>query len=227
MTVKVSAPGSNVASLRLSAQIGEVPDGHPGQIANAVPVTFSLVPAGPGSASSCTATSGTVSGGTLLASCDVPNLPVEIYDVTIGVGGDYYAGAGRGVVAVFDPSLGSIVGSGTLLRQGGLADVQFNVKYLKQGTPQGSLQYIEHRPTGDVVLASTSISALSIVGDTGLIQGTATLGSTPGYTFRIMAVDAGASSRFGLDVIDPSGAEVGDLSFPPGVLKSGVVHIKP
>jgi len=73
-----------------------------GQIANAVPVTFSLVPAGPGSASGCTATGGAVSGGTLVASCDIPNVPVEIYDVTIGVGGDYYAGAGHSVVAVYD-----------------------------------------------------------------------------------------------------------------------------
>jgi Carboxypeptidase regulatory-like domain len=226
-TVKVSAPGSTVASLRVSAQIAEIPDGHPGQIANAVPVTFSFVPAGPGSASSCTATGGTVSGGTLVASCDVPNLPVEIYDVTIGVGGDFYAGAGRGVVAVYDPSLGSIMGSGTLLRQGAPANVQFNLKYLKQGTLQGSLQYVEHRPAGDVVLASTSMLALSIVGDTGLIQGTATLGSKPGYTFRVIAVDGGSSSRFGLEVIDPSGAAVGDLSFPPGVLRSGVVRIKP
>ena len=226
-TVQVSAPGSTVASLRLSARITEVPDGHPGQIANAVPVTFSLVPAGPGGPSSCTANGGTVSGGTLVASCEITNLPVEIYDLAIDVGGDYYAGAGHGVVAAFDPSLGSIVGSGTLLRQGALANVQFNVRYLKQGTPQGSLQYVEHRPTGDVVLAGTSMAALSIVGDTGLIQGTATLGSTPGYTFRIVAVDAGPSSRFGLEVFDPSGAEVGDLSFPPGVLRSGVVRIKP
>jgi hypothetical protein len=226
-TVKVSAPGATASSVTLSAQIAEVPDGQPGVIANAVPVTFSLVPAGPGTPTGCTATGGTVSGGTLTASCQVPGLPVEIYDLAIGIGGDYYAGAGHGVVAVYDPSLGSLVGGGSILHQGVQAEFSFNCKYLKQGTLQGTLQYIEHRPAGDVVLTSTSMSALSIVGDTALLQGVGTLGSRPGYIFRVTAVDQGASSRLGLRVLDPGGAEIGDLTFPPESLRNGAIHIKP
>ena len=225
--VQVSAPGATASSVTLSAQVAEVPDGQPGAIANAVPVTFALVPAGPGTATGCTATGGTVSGGTLTASCQVPNLPVEIYDLAIGVGGNYYAGAGQGVVAVYDPSLGSVVGGGSILHQGVPADFSFNCKYLKQGTPQGTLQYVEHRSAGDLVLSSTSMSVLSIVGDTGLFQGTGTLGSKAGYVFRVTAVDQGLSGRFGLKVFDPTGAEIGDLTFPPGALRNGTIHVKP
>jgi hypothetical protein len=225
--VKVSAPGSTASSVTMSAKIAEVPDGQPGNIANAVPVTFTLVPAGPGTSSSCTATGGTIIGGALTAVCRIPDVPVEIYDLSIGIGGDFYTGGGHGVVAVYDPSLGSILGGGTVLDDGVPADFNFSCKYSRQGTLQGSLKFVAHRPAGDVVLTSTSLSALSIVGNTGIFQGNGTLGSKPGYTFRVTAVDAGPSSRFGLRVIDPSGAEVGDLTFPPGVLRNGIIHIKP
>ena len=50
-----------------------------------------------------------------------------------------------------------------------------NIKYLKNGNAQGSLLYIEHRPTGDVKLKSNALSAMAIVGNEAIPTGKATV----------------------------------------------------
>ena len=46
------------------------------------------------------------------------NVPVNVYDVGISVGGNNYIGSGSTVLAVFDPSLGFVTGGGTIVRNG-------------------------------------------------------------------------------------------------------------
>jgi len=162
----------------------------------------------------------------LVASCNVPQVPVDIYDVTIAVGGDFYTGAGSSVVTVYDPSLGSAQGDGSVVRQGVRGDFAFSLRYRKNGSIDGQVQYVEHRPTGDVVLQSQSMAGLSIVGDTAV--GTAGLDGVPGFGFRLTAVDGGRTrkgDRFGLSVTDPSGAAILNLTFAPAVLKSGSIKV--
>jgi hypothetical protein len=43
---------------------------------------------------------------------------VNVYDVTITVGGNYYAGAASSVLAVYDPSLGFTTGGGRIVPHG-------------------------------------------------------------------------------------------------------------
>ena len=60
-------------------------------------------------------------------------VPVNVYDVNIGVGGSYYTGSADSVLAVYDPSLGFVTGGGTILHNGARANFDVNVKYLKSG----------------------------------------------------------------------------------------------
>jgi len=53
---------------------------------------------------------------------------------------------------VYDPSLGFVTGGGTVMHNGVPANFAFSAKYLKNGQTQGSLLYLEHRASGDVVL---------------------------------------------------------------------------
>src|SRR5205085_9238883 len=131
---------------------------------NATPVTFTLIPVGPGSTIVQTATtSGGGVGGTLTANCNLTNVPVNVYEVAISIGGNFYQGSASTVVSVYDPSLGFVTGGGTVINNGVRANFGFNVKYLKNGQIQGSLIYIEHRASGDVMLKSNSMGSLSIV----------------------------------------------------------------
>jgi len=223
----VSGPGET-APVTLSAQIREVEDGSPGDIAKAVPVRFTLRPVLRGTSLLCEASAGSVSGGMLIASCTVPQAPVDVYDVMIGVGGDFYTGAGASVVTVYDPSLGSAQGDGSVLRQGVRGDFAFSLRYRKNGSIEGQLQYVEHRPTGDVVLRSQSMAGLSIVGATAVSLGTAELDGVPGFGFRLTAVDGGRTrkdDRFGLSVTDPSGAAILNLTFAPASVKTGSIKV--
>jgi hypothetical protein len=230
--VKVNSPGGAAGPITLAVTITEVSDGSPGDIALASPVSMVLDPVLGGTPTlTCPAavlTGGGV-GGTLTASCTFNNVAVNIYDVTVSIGGNYYTGSASTVLTVYDPSLGFVTGGGTILHNGVTANFGFNVKFNNgSGNARGSFLYIEHRPTGDVRLKSNAMQNLAIVGNSAAIIGKATLGGAGNYSFRATVVDngePGGSDQFGLQVTDPSGAPVSDMTFPLTTLSGGSIQV--
>ena len=150
-----------------------------------------------------------------------------MYNVGVNVGGNNYAGSGAAQLTVFDPSLGSFRGIGAIIRNGRPATFLFNIKYRKNGTPQGGLLYVERRATGWMTIQTNAVQALSIVGNTGVIVGNAIVNGVGNHTFRATLVDSsksGRGDRFGLQVISPSGAVVPDLTFDPITMKAGNIR---
>jgi hypothetical protein len=172
-------------------------------------------------------------GGTLTASCTFASVAVNVYDVHIAIGGSFYQGSTDTVLAVYDPSLGFTTGGGTVTHNGVKANFGFTAKYLPSGQIQGNLLYIEHRATGDVILKSNALGSLSIVTNsatsaTGILLGKATLNGVGNYSFQAVATDngePGTSDTFGLQVKDPSGAVVADLTFSPLLLDGGNIQV--
>jgi len=229
-SVRVNSPGGSAGPITLCATINEAGDGSPGDISRATPVTFTLTPVAPGTPTITQAatTSGGGAGGTLTACVTLSNVPVNVYDVGISIGGSYYTGSNSAVLAVYDPSLGFVTGGGTIIRDGVHASFGFNVKYKSNGAPQGELLYIECRPTGMVKLKSTSMQSLSIVGNTGVIISKATLNGVGDHTFRATVVDNGEPGRddqFGLRVTAPGGVIIPGLTFDPITLSGGNIQV--
>jgi subtilisin-like proprotein convertase family protein len=228
-SVKVNFDGGTAGPITLCATVTEASDGSPGDISLATPVTFTLTPVAPGTTITRTATtSGGGVGGTLTACVTLSNVPVNVFDVGISVGGNNYTGSGGAVLAVFDPSLGFVTGGGTVVNNGVHATFGFNVKYRRSGAPQGEFLYIECRPTGTVKLKSTSMQSLSIVGNTGVFIGKATLNGVGNHTFRATVVDngePGGNDRFGLRVTAPGGAIIPGLTFDPITLSGGNIQV--
>jgi hypothetical protein len=229
-TVKVNSPGGTAGPITLCATINEASDGSPGDISLATPVTFTLTPVAPGTPTiTQTATvSGGGVGGTLTACATFNNVPVNVYDVGISVGGNNYTGSGSSALAVFDPSLGFVTGAAAIIRNGRIGILAFAVKYQRNGVPQGELLYVETHPTGLLTLKSTSIQSLSIAGNTGVIIGKATVNGVENHTFRAVAVDngePGRNDRFALQVTAPSGAIVPELTFDPITLFVGNIQV--
>jgi hypothetical protein len=151
----------------------------------------------------------------------------NVYILSVSVSGSYYTGGPvTGVTTIYDPSLGFTTGGGTVVNPntGYRANFGFVAKYLKSGQVQGNVLYIEHRPSGDVMLKSNAMQSMTLVnsGTTppyiAYIQGKATYQSVGNYKFLVTAIDNGTpgknSDQFGLQVQDPSGATVSDLTFP-------------
>jgi hypothetical protein len=200
-------------------------DGSPGDVSLATPVTFTLSPVGPGSPITQNgALNGGGVGGTLTACVALNNVPVNVYDVGVSVGGNNYTGSGSSALAVFDPALKAFKGIGTVVHNGRPGTFIFNLKYRRDGTPQGGLLYAERSPTGFVTLQASPVQSLSVIGNTGVIFGRATVNGVANHTFRVTVVDGGKSARndrFGLQVISPSGAVIPDLTFDPIALRGG------
>jgi extracellular elastinolytic metalloproteinase len=229
-SVRVNSPGGNAGPITLCATINEASDGSPGDISLATPVTFTLTPVTPGAPTitQTAATSGGGVGGTLTACVTLGNVPVNVYDVSISVGGNHYTGSGSAVLAVYDPSLGFITGGGTIIRDGVTATFGFNVKFQRDGNAQGSLLYIERRPTGEVKLKSNAMQSLSIFGAAGVFIGKATLNDVGKHTFRATVIDngePGGNDQFGLQVTAPGGAIIPGLTFDPITLSGGNIQV--
>jgi hypothetical protein len=128
----------------------------------------------------------------------------------IGAGGSYYTGISHSTFAVYDPSLGFVTGGGAFMLNGNPVEFGFNVKYLKNGNPQGGFLYVEHRPTGDVVVQGVDMQFLSIVGNTAAFASKATIGSTGNYSLLATAVDNGEPGagvdQFGVKITNPDGS---------------------
>ena len=132
------------------------------------------------------------------------------------------------MLGVFDPSDGFVTGVGSITRNGRLAAFAFAVKYKMNGSPEGALLYVEHRPTGLVKLKSASMQSLSIVANTGVFIGKAKVNGVGNHTFRATVVDnslLGRTDRFGLQVTAPGGAVIPDLTFDPITLNSGNILV--
>jgi hypothetical protein len=225
----VNSPGGKAGPITLCAAINEANDGSPGDISLATPVTFTLRPFVPGTPTitQTATTSGGGVGGTLTACVTLNNVPVNVYDVTISVGGNNYTGSKSIVLVVFDPSRKFTTGAGTIVRNGAPAVFAFSAKFQRDDDAEGSLVYIERRQTGDVRLEIISIQSLSIVGNTAVLIGRAIFNGGD-CIFRATAIDndlLGRQDKFGLQVATPSGTIIQDLTFDPITLTSGNILV--
>ena len=224
--VKVNSPGGTGGPIPLCFEMNEVSDGGPGDTTNITSVTVNVIPIGAGSAVSAgtAVLSGGGVGATRTACVTLNNVPVNVYDVSLTINGNFYQGTGNTVLVVYDPSLGFVAGGGHLIHNGFKASVGVNIKYLKNGNAQGSLLFIEHRPTGDIVLKSNAIGSMAIVGGEAIPTGKATLNGVGNHSFIARVIDngeAGSTDRFGLRLTSPSGVLLVDLTFDPIQLSGG------
>lgn len=152
--VKVNSAGGTGGPIQLCFEMNEVSDGSPGDTTNITSVTVNVLPIGTGSAvpAGTAVLSGGGVGATRTACVTLNNVPVNVYDVSLTINGNFYQGTGNTVLTVYDPSLGFVTGGGSLIHNGYKAMIGVNIKYLKNGNAQGSLLYIEHRPGGNVVV---------------------------------------------------------------------------
>jgi len=236
-----SAGGAASGAVTLCFDISEVADGSPGDIINASPATVAISAVGTGSASSITPSSVSLSSPvngarTACVTLTLTNTPVNVYEVTLNIGGNFYTGSGTTAFAVFDPSLGFVTGGGWITRTVKIngQDVQvkanygLNIKYNKSGNAQGSLLYIEHRPDGDYRVKSNSLGAMAIISNTlgneGQPTGKATYQGVGNYTFVARVIDGdpkGLKDQFAFKLIDPTGVVVAGLTFDPIILGGG------
>jgi DNA/RNA endonuclease G, NUC1 len=230
-SVAVAAVGGKSQAFTLNANVSEIADGAAGDIRNAAPVTFQLTPVGSAlPAYTCVASA--ITPGTTAAPCTFTDVNVDVYDVTAIIGGNYYKGGNKSVIAVYDPSLGFVSGSGTVSRtvngETFTADFSVNLKYKKDGTAQGSLTYIEHHASGDVGLTSNSMGALAVVGSEAKMTGTGTLNGLGSYSFLARFIDMGepgSNDSLGLRITDSSGNTIADLTFDPVKLSGGNIQV--
>jgi hypothetical protein len=231
-SVLVSSPGGTGGPIVFCADIADEADGSLGDIALAVPVTFTFAPVAPGSQivmQDAELTSGQ-------ACVTLASVPVNVYDVTITVGGNYYTGSCSSVLAVFDPTLGFTTGGGRVLNPstGNILQFGFSFKYDKKGF-KGQMLVMEHLADGSVTrLKSNSLSSLSIVGNRALVLGKANMlyadGTSLGnLSFRLDATDngePGTSDLFGLKTTTPGGASIAAFSIdPPSTILGGNVQV--
>ena len=188
--VIVDASG-NATSIVFTATLSETPDGSPGDISNGQ-LRVTLVPALANAAKIvCSAVQ---SGGTWTATC--ANVPVEAYTVQWRITGSYYQGAADTLIAVYDPSLGSVTGSGSVANNGVSADFALSLKYQKDGSLIGGLAYVEHRPGGDLKVSTTALTSMSIVdGNTAVILGYASVNGAGSYPVQAIVTDNGEPGK--------------------------------
>ena len=191
--------------------------------------TLTPVVSAPTLTQTATVTGGGV-GGTLNASCTFNNVPVNVYDVTFTVGGNFYTGVSPvTVLAVFDITAGSTTGGGTITHNGVRANFGFNAKFKNNGSLDGSLDYVEHRSTGDVHIKGDTIQSLSVVGNTAVFIIQVTLNGVAGYTAQVTVTDNGepgaGHDTFGLQLTAPNNSTVSDLTFSPITIDGGNIQI--
>lgn len=231
-SVKVNSPGGTAGPIVFCADIADAADDSLGDIDLAVPVTFTFAPVAPGS--QIVMQDAELTGGQ--ACVTLVNVPVNVYDVTISVGGDYYTGSGSSVLAVFDPTLGFTTGGGKVLNPstGNVLHFGFSFKYDKKGF-KGQMLVMEHLADGSVTrMKSNSLSSLSIVGDRALVLGKANLlyadGTSVGNLgFRLDATDKGepgGSDLFGLKTTTSEGAPIDAFWIdPPSTILGGNIQV--
>ncbi len=218
----------------------EVADGNPGDTSLINAATIQINAVGAGSASAITPSAVTFSGGgsgqtrTTCFTLKLANAAVNVYEVAFVIGGNYYAGTGTTAFTVFDPSAGYASGSGVIINPGTGNKANFGgtVKYLKNGTAQGSFLYVEHRPDGDYTVKANALDGLAVIPITGgneaQLAGKATFGTktlvTGNYSFIARIIDkgtGGTNDLLGFKLVNPSGLVVPDVNFDPVALVKG------
>jgi hypothetical protein len=248
--LQVTKAGGTAPQFALGATITEAGDGSYGDITKAGPITFSLTPIGGGTGYSCTvpSASGSVtkalpatatSPGSETVSCTFPagKVGVNVYDVNVSAGGTYYTGSADGVLTVFDTSQTGVQwGSGNVVNPvtGNTASVAFSASYNSGGGVVGKLIYIENDSKGNqTVLKGNNLATMAITKsagggypETASITGKGVLNGVGNYGFVLTAVDAAGGTtvdadRFGIQVKDPTGAQVPSLWFSTTQLITG------
>ncbi len=235
--IQVDGTDGDIDSLTVTMTIEEENDGSLSGtgLANAQPIVLTLAPIGAGPSYICTATSTTyVSPGTATASCTMSNVTVNVYEASATIQGDYFIGSGLGAVTVYDPALGFATGGGWFRDAGNRVNFGFNVKFLNSGNMKGSLLTIVRKPEGNYIVKSNAMGIMAIKKDStnmfwtatfngkATYQAPATLGcgsnKCGNYQFTVYVEDRkepGAGyDRFWLQLKDPSGNIVTDVSFP-------------
>lgn len=226
-SVQVNSAGGKAGPITFCADVAEVADGSAGDISNAT-VSFTFTPVIGGSAPTQSAVTYSGGGGGTLRACTVlSNVAVNVYDVIVTVG-NYYTGSGSSYFAVVDPSLGKIIGDGTVINNGNNASFSISVQYDKNNLAKGTVQYTESRPSGAVKVEMNSIQSLSIVGNTAIFIGNGTINGAGNYTIRVTAVDngePGKNDKYGLRVSTQNNAVVPDLTFAPATITGGNIQL--
>ena len=227
-SVKVNSPGGTAGPITFCADITEVPDGSAGDISNAT-ASFTFNPV----AGSGLPTVGPVSysavGASRRACVILTDVPVDVFDITVTVGG-YYIGSGNSVLAIFDPSLGFITGGGRVMNPntGCTGNFELNAKFKKDDSLQGSNTYRENCANSNVNIDLNVLQSMSLVGDTAVLLGKATVGNTPDSSFRLIIRDNGEPGRndlFGLTITNPDGSANPTYSFAPRTISGGNIQV--
>jgi hypothetical protein len=227
-SVKANVPGGTAGPITLCANISDAADGSLGDISKAVPVTFVLSPVAPGA--TLQVSDAVLSAGTACVTFN--SVPVNVYDVAISVGGNYYTGSDATVLAVYDPSLGFTTGGGRAVNPttGNTLHFGFSFKYDKKSL-KGQMLVMEHKPDGTVVkLKSNSLSSLSIVGSQAMVIGKASIMNGSGnLSFRLNVTDngePGTSDKFGLKLTMTNGSIIPAFTIdPPRTIIGGNIQV--
>ncbi len=224
--VEVNSPGGTGGPITLCFDMNEVSDGSAGDTTNITSVSVTIVPINGGAAipSGPVSLSGGGVGATRTACVTVTNVPVNVYDITATINGNFYQGSGSTVLTVYDTSLGFATGGGHLIHNGNRATINVNFKFHKNGNLQGSLEYVERTPGGDVVVESTAVGSMAIVGNEAMTSGTATVNGVGDHSFIARIIDngePGKSDKLGLRITDANGNVVADLTFDLITLSGG------
>jgi hypothetical protein len=143
--------------------------------------------------------------------------------VTITIGGDYYTGTGKSTVAVVDPT-DAISANFRILHNGAEGSVSAHPKYKSNGGLQGDFGYSEPGVSVD----ATALQALSVVGDTAVLDALVSVNGVSGYKARAVFTSDGGSGKndqFSLQVTDGNGNIVPALTFGPVGLTRGNMQV--
>lgn len=178
----------------------------------------------------------TCAGTSLIVAATFASVPVNLYDVSFSIGGSYFTGSGRSVLAVIDPSSGSISGAGTITnpRTGQSASFNLSAQYSRTRT-RGAFLYVEHTADGDLKVQAEAFDALALVGNEAIfwaknvsVRSASGNEIRTGFSLRLRAVDNGESGRLdalGIQLRAPDGRVVWDWSQDPATLQSGNISI--
>ena len=100
------------------------------------------------------------------------------------------------ILAVFDPTAGFATGGGTVIHNSVNANFGFNAKYHNDGSAEGSLDYVEHRSSGDVHVKGTDVLSLSVVGNTAVFVIHVSLNGATGYTAQVTVTSVRTSAMW-------------------------------
>ncbi len=225
-SVKVNSPGGTAGPIVLKAAITEVPDATLGDIANAQPVTCVLTPVLTGSTLTQTATTtGGGVGGTLTATCTFNSVPVNFYNVSYTVGGNFYTGSATGTLAIFDPTAGSVVGGGTLTHNGASGNFAMTASYAGN-TPEATLSYSDIKGSTVHTVVGVHAVSLSVVGKAAVVVLQVLYDGQTGYTATLtvddVALIGSGHDTYGMQLTGPSGI-VTALTYAPVTITGDIL----